>query len=74
MPRPSAGQDRNSGLAFGYGVHRCLGAQMARMELQVAVATLLRRLPTIRLAVPEHELRWKDHPVSRGLLSLPGTW
>lgn len=64
----------NPHLAFGYGVHRCLGAQMARMELQVAVATLLSRLPGIRLAVPERELRWKDHPVSRGLLSLPVEW
>ncbi len=72
--RVDVAREANSHLAFGYGVHRCLGAQMARMELQVAVATLLRRLPTIRLAVPEHELRWKDHPVSRGLLSLPVTW
>ncbi|MDQ0934493.1 cytochrome P450 [Streptomyces turgidiscabies] len=72
--RVDVAREANPHLAFGYGVHRCLGAQMARMELQVAVATLLRRLPTIRLAVPEHELRWKDHPVSRGLLSLPVVW
>ncbi|QNP69711.1 cytochrome P450 [Streptomyces roseirectus] len=64
----------NPHLAFGYGIHRCLGAQMARMELQVTLATLLRRIPTLRLAIPEHRIRWKDHPVSRGLLSLPVEW
>ncbi|GAA1262187.1 cytochrome P450 [Kitasatospora nipponensis] len=63
-----------SHLAFGYGVHRCLGAQLARMELQVALEVLLRRLPRFELAVPDRELVWKDHPVSRGLLALPVAW
>lgn len=67
-------REGGSHLAFGHGVHRCLGAHMARMELQVALAVLLERLPTARLAFPGQDLVWKDHPVSRGLVSLPVTW
>lgn len=67
-------REGGSHLAFGHGIHRCLGAHMARMELQVALAVLLERLPAARLAVPGQELAWKDHPVSRGLVSLPVTW
>ncbi|MEV4188803.1 cytochrome P450 [Streptosporangium canum] len=67
-------REGGSHLAFGHGVHRCLGAHMARMELQVALAVFLERLPTARLAVPGQDLVWKDHPVSRGLVSLPVTW
>ncbi|MEV0422196.1 cytochrome P450 [Streptosporangium canum] len=67
-------REGGSHLAFGHGVHRCLGAHMARMELQVALAVLLERLPTARLAVPGQDLVWKDHPVSRGLVCLPVTW
>lgn len=61
-------------IAFGHGPHRCVGAQLARMELQVALATLLRRLPTLRLAVPEPELRWKTGMLVRGLDELPVAW
>ncbi|HEX6871584.1 MAG TPA: cytochrome P450, partial [Micromonosporaceae bacterium] len=65
----------NPHLAFGYGVHHCLGAQLARMELQVAIATLLRRLPGIpRLAVPEEWLTLKTGLTGHALTNLPVLW
>lgn len=64
----------NPHLGFGHGIHYCFGAQLARMELQVAVETLVRRLPTLRLAGPAEELRWKPGLLVRGLEALPVTW
>lgn len=61
-------------LGFGAGVHHCLGAQLARMELQEALRGLLGRFPTLRLAVFESELRFKPGMVVRSLESLPVTW
>jgi cytochrome P450 len=61
-------------LAFGHGVHHCLGAQLARMELQVALQTLIGRLPELRLAVDEKDLPWKTGLLVRGLRELPVTW
>ncbi len=61
-------------LAFGHGVHYCLGAPLARMEGEIALNALLRRLPNLRLAVPESELVWRTVPLFRGLLALPVTW
>jgi cytochrome P450 len=61
-------------LGFGHGIHFCFGAQLARMELQVAVATLVKAFPDLRLAVPEEDLAWKPGLLVRGLHSLPVTW
>ena len=60
-------------LAFGHGVHHCLGAPLARMEGRVALTTLLRRFPQMTLAIPSEELRWRhgDGLVLRGLSELP---
>ncbi len=60
-------------LAFGHGIHHCLGAPLARMEGQLALGSLLRRFPELRLAVPDHELHWGhgDGLVLRGLTELP---
>jgi cytochrome P450 len=60
-------------LGFGHGIHFCLGAPLARMEGNIAIATLLRRFPALRLAVPVEELRWGhgDGVVLRGLSKLP---
>ena len=61
-------------LAFGYGTHYCLGAHLARTELQVAIGTLLARFGPLRLAVDENALKWKQGLAVRGLHSLPLTW
>ncbi|WP_326558727.1 cytochrome P450 [Micromonospora sp. NBC_01796] len=67
-------REHNPHLGFGHGVHHCLGAQLARMELQVAIGTLLDRLPELRLAVPEAELPWKSGMLVRGLKHMPVEW
>jgi cytochrome P450 len=56
-------------LAFGAGIHFCLGAQLARLEGQIALSTVVRRFPELRLATTQ--LRWRPAPVLRGLESLP---
>jgi cytochrome P450 len=67
-------RDPNPHLAFSYGPHFCLGANLARMELQVGLGALLSRLPGLRIAVPEDSLTWHDDIVMRGLAALPITW
>jgi cytochrome P450 len=64
-------RDTSGHLAFGHGIHYCLGASLARLEAEVALGALLARFPGLWLAVPPEELRW--HPVSlmHGLESLP---
>jgi cytochrome P450 len=66
------GRDQHH-LAFGHGIHFCLGAPLARMEGQLGLTSLLRRFPELRLAVPPEELRWDrgDGLVLRGLSQLP---
>lgn len=64
----------NPHLAFGHGVHHCLGAALARMELQVALRALISRFPTLRLAVPQADLDWKPGLLLRGPRSLPVAW
>ncbi|WP_424392369.1 cytochrome P450 [Mycobacterium sp.] len=60
-------------LGFGYGTHQCIGANLARVEMQVAFATLARRLPGLQLAVPADELKFKDADIY-GMKELPVTW
>jgi cytochrome P450 len=67
-------RDPNPHLAFGYGPHFCLGANLARMELQVALGTILSRLPGVRIAVPEDSLAWQDSSIMRGLAAFPISW
>jgi cytochrome P450 len=60
-------------LSFGGGIHHCLGAQLARIEAEVAIATLLRRLPELRLDEAENP-EWRPTFVLRGLKRLPASW
>ncbi len=65
--------ERPPQLAFGYGIHRCVGAELARLELRLALPELFRRLPGLRLAVPDHELEYRPLSLVYGLSSLPVT-
>ncbi|GAB2482262.1 cytochrome P450 [Nocardiopsis aegyptia] len=64
----------NPHLAFGAGAHSCLGQALARTELQVVLTVLLRRLPTLELAVPPEELERVDGLVVGGLREVPVRW
>ncbi|MGW1119499.1 cytochrome P450 family protein [Streptomyces tanashiensis] len=61
----------NQHLGYGHGIHYCLGAPLARLEGQTALATLLTRLPDLRLAADPAELRWRGGLIMRGLRTLP---
>jgi cytochrome P450 len=65
------GRDTSGHVAFGYGIHYCLGAPLARMEAEVALGALLARYPALSLAVPPQELRWRPVSLMNGLESLP---
>jgi cytochrome P450 len=69
--RLDLGRDTSGHVAFGHGVHHCLGAPLARMEAEVALGALLARFPRISLAVPSSELRWRPVSVMNGLDALP---
>src|SRR5258705_11263988 len=60
-------------LSFGGGIHFCLGAQLARIEAEIAIATLLLRLPDLRLDDAENP-EWRPTFVLRGLKRLPASW
>ncbi|MBO0909822.1 cytochrome P450 [Arthrobacter sunyaminii] len=61
-------------LAFGFGPHQCLGQNLARLELEVVLAAVLRRLPTLRLAVPREQASFKEFGPNYGVYSLPVAW
>ncbi|MDP9870285.1 MULTISPECIES: cytochrome P450 [Streptosporangium] len=61
-------------LAFSYGIHHCMGHNLARLELDIAFRTLVKRVPTLRLAVPAEEVPSYDDGTVPRLLSLPVTW
>jgi cytochrome P450 len=58
-------------LAFGMGIHACLGAPLARIEGQIALNSLLARFPNIRLAAPRESLQWRSGSLIRGVVALP---
>jgi cytochrome P450 len=61
----------NPQLAFGHGIHHCLGAPLARLEGSIAIGALLNRFPALRPAVPVEELSWRVSMVMHGLARLP---
>jgi cytochrome P450 len=67
-------RDARRHVAFGFGVHQCLGQPLARMELQVVYSTLYRRIPTLRRAVELDEIPFKHDGAVYGVYSLPVTW
>ncbi|PID85193.1 MAG: cytochrome P450 [Chloroflexi bacterium] len=64
----------NKHLAFGHGIHYCLGAPLARVEGTIALQTLFSRFPDLRLAVPPSDLSWRSGVLFRGLKRLPLKW
>ena len=61
-------------LAFGAGIHHCLGWFLAETECQIAIGTLLKRMPSMTLRIPEEKLEWKRPCSVRGLKKLPISW
>ncbi|HTK07278.1 MAG TPA: cytochrome P450 [Ktedonobacteraceae bacterium] len=67
-------RQENQQVAFGKGIHYCLGAPLARLEAQIAIGTLLQRLPHLRLAKSPDQLHWIRTFILRGLTALPVTF
>jgi cytochrome P450 len=72
--RLDLGRDGAAPLAMGFGPHYCLGAQLAKLELRIALTSVLKRFPGLRLAVDESELTYRMETNVRALVSLPVTW
>ena len=64
-------RDAAGHLGFGHGIHRCVGAPLAKAEAEIALRAVLTRFPAIRLAVPPDQLTWRHTRLVRGLTSLP---
>ncbi|GAA3636460.1 cytochrome P450 [Kineosporia mesophila] len=67
-------RDARHHVAFGFGVHQCLGQPLARLELQVVYSTLYRRIPTLRLATTVDAVPFKNDGVVYGVYELPVAW
>lgn len=68
------GRNARNHVAFGFGIHQCLGQNLARAELEIALPALFDRLPGLRLAVPAEEIPFKPGDTIQGLFELPVTW
>ncbi|MBV8932493.1 MAG: cytochrome P450, partial [Kutzneria sp.] len=65
---------RTPHLAFGHGVHQCLGQQLARIEMRVAYSALFDRFPSLRLAVSADQIPLRENALAYGVRELPVTW
>ncbi|MFW6690681.1 cytochrome P450 [Streptomyces sp. MAR4 CNX-425] len=72
--RLDVGRRPNNHLGFGHGTHQCFGQQTARLELTVTLQTLLRRVPSLRLAVPLEDVPFKTGSIVYGPAEVPVTW
>ncbi|MET8227115.1 cytochrome P450 [Streptomyces sp. NPDC005301] len=61
-------------VAFGFGIHQCLGQNLARAELEIALRSLFERFPTLRLGAPAEDIPFKPGDTIQGMLELPVTW
>ena len=68
------GRDVGQQLGFGYGRHQCVGQQLARAEMQIVFPTLLKRIPTLKLAIPFGDVPFKHDRLAFGVYELPVTW
>lgn len=64
-------REKSPHLAFGKGIHMCLGAPLARLEGEVAIASLLKRFPAMKLAIESEDLEWRPGMIVRGVKQLP---
>lgn len=64
-------RDLSRHIAFGQGIHFCLGAPLARLEGEIAFTTLLQRMPNLRISVPRDSITWRGSVNLRGLTALP---
>ena len=67
-------RDAATQVAFSHGIHQCIGQQLARVELRVAIPALVNRFPGLRLAVPSDEVELRGNAAMAGVNSLPVTW
>ncbi|MFF7594550.1 cytochrome P450 [Streptomyces sp. NPDC007896] len=67
-------RDARRHVAFGFGVHQCLGQSLARVELQIVYSTLYKRIPTLKLATELDQIPFKDDGIIYGVYKLPVTW
>ncbi len=74
MERFDPARELSQHLAFGHGIHHCIGAPLARLEMRIAYPALFRRFPTLRLAVPFEEIQWRGNTNIYGLEALPVAW
>jgi cytochrome P450 len=68
------GREVGQQLGFGYGRHQCVGQQLARAEMQIVFPTLLKRIPTMKLAIPFEDVPFKHDRLAYGVYELPVTW
>ncbi|WP_175411671.1 cytochrome P450 [Streptomyces sp. TRM64462] len=68
------GRSARHHVAFGFGIHQCLGQNLARAEMEIALGALLTRLPGLRLAAPAEEIPFKPGDTLQGMVELPVTW
>ena len=71
---PDLGRSARHHLAFGFGIHQCLGQNLARAEMEIALRSLFRRIPDLRLAVPAAEIPFKPGDTLQGMIELPLAW
>jgi cytochrome P450 len=74
MERFDPARPATSHLAFGYGIHRCVGAELARIELRIAFPALARRFPTLRPAIGMDALKFRNSSIVYSAETLPVLW